>query len=325
MTPDDPERRARRNELLNTAFRLVGTEFSRCFAPPPLCPQEAIRAHSVQNARCLDLLARDGHVVAPRLHLDAKSGPSVDLAYVGRNRATTFSGVCQKHDSNIFAPIETTPLDLDNPEHRFLLAYRATFYEIHASCAAAWQVQMGYLKRVELGLDPKGEPSDAGLFATNRMVVAYETFRYKEVFDEAFLAQHYSGIAHDVLLFDVAQPTLAACALFSLDNAARGGDVVYVCLNILPLNSSQTAAVFSYVAPDAAPARAELDRILNSSGHHQRYELSRRLLNNCQNFVLSPAYVDTWSDQKRQAILGYFVRTALHDDLTVEDPHLFLF
>jgi hypothetical protein len=307
-------------------FRLVGTEFSRCFAPPPVCPQEAIRAHSVQNARCLDLLARDGHVVAPLLRLDARRGPSVDLAYVGRNRATTFSGVCQKHDSNIFAPIETAPLDLGNGQHLFLLAYRATFYEIHACCTAAWQVQMGYLKRVEVGLDRKDEPSDAGFFATHRMMVAYETLRYKEVFDEAFLTQDHSGIAHDVLLFDVAQPTLAACALFSLDNRVyRGGHTIHVCLNILPLNSSQTAAVFSYVASDAAPARAALDRILSSSGHHQRYELSRRLLNNCQNFVLSPAYVDTWSDRKRQAILGYLVLTALQDDLTVEDPHLFLF
>jgi hypothetical protein len=325
MTADSPERRERRNELLRTMFKLVGTEFSRCFAPPSLCPEEAIRAHSVQNARCLELLAHNGHVVAPVLRLDARTGPSIDLTRVGRNRATTFTGLCREHDRNIFAPIETAAVDLDSPEHRFLLAYRATFYEIHATCAAAWQVQTSYLTRVELGFDPKDQPSDAGLFATDRMMVACETFRYKEAFDEAFLVREYSSLAHDVLLFDVAQPTLAACALFSLDHAPRADDLVRVCLNILPLDSTRTAAVFSYMQTDAPRARAGLDRILSSSGHHQRYELSRRLLNSCQNFVLSPVYVATWSDEKRQAIVRYFVRTALQDDFSVEDPNLFLF
>jgi hypothetical protein len=37
--------------------------------------------------------------------------------------------------------LRRTQLDLDNCEHRFLLAYRATFYEIHASCAALLVLQ----------------------------------------------------------------------------------------------------------------------------------------------------------------------------------------
>lgn len=325
MTPDDSERREVRNELLRTMFRLVGAEFSRCFAPGRLCPETAIRAHSVQNARSLALPAHNGHVVAPVLRLDTSTGPSIELRQVGRNRATTFTGLCREHDGSMFAAIETAPLDLDSPEHRFLLAYRATFYEVHATCAAAWQVQTSYLKRVDLGLDPRGEPSNAGLFATDRMMIAYETFRYKEAFDQAFLSREYAHIAHDVLLFDVAQPTLAACALFSLDDASRADDVVRVCLNIVPLDSTRTAAIFSYLQADASAARAGLDRILGSSGHYQRYELSRRLLNSCQNVVLSPAYVATWSAEKREAIVRYVVRTALKDDLNVEDPNLFLF
>jgi hypothetical protein len=38
-----------------------------CLAPGIGCEAEAIRAHSVQNATTIELLQRDGHVVAPKL------------------------------------------------------------------------------------------------------------------------------------------------------------------------------------------------------------------------------------------------------------------
>jgi len=315
----------RRNELLNTVFRIRAAEFSCCFAAPPPCPHPAIRAHSVQNARSFDLLAVDGHLVSPTIRLDAKTGLLVDLAHVGRNHATTFSGLCVKHDREIFAPIETGILDAENPEHRFLLAYRATLYEVHAACAAAWQVQMGYQKRVELGLDPQDEPSRTGLYAVDRMIVSYETYRYKELFDTAYMERQFTVLEHDLVTLQVTEPTVAACALFSLDHIPRGDDVVRVCLTILPLEPSRTIALFSYLQADAPLARAELSRILTSSGAHQKYELSRRLLNNCHNFVVSPRHVASWSAAKRRVITEFFVRTAIHDDLQFQDPHLLLF
>src|SRR5712691_4178320 len=105
-------------------FSLRAAEFSRCFAAPPPCPLPAIRAHSVQNARSLDLLAVEGHVVAPTIGLDAEQGLLVELARVGRNQATTFSGLCPTHDREIFAPIEHASVNPHDPQDRFLLAYR---------------------------------------------------------------------------------------------------------------------------------------------------------------------------------------------------------
>lgn len=306
-------------------FRLKAAEFPRCFAAPPPCRNPGIRAHSVQNARCLDLIVVDGHLVSPTIRLDAAKGPLVELARVGRKQATTFSGLCAKHDRDIFAPIETANLDPENPEHRFLLAYRTTFYEVHATCAAAWQIQMGYQKRTELGFDPKDQPSRAGMVAVDRMIVAYETYRYKEHLDRAFLEGDFAILDHDMIMLQVARPTVASSALFSLDHLLRGDDVVRVCLTILPLEPERTVVLFSYLRADAPLARGELARVLTSSGAHQKYELSRRLLNNCHNFALSPRYVASWSTAKRRVITDFYVRTVLHDDLEFEDPDLLLF
>ena len=315
-----------RKELVNTAFRLRGTEFSRCFAPGPLCNQPAIRAHSVQNARALDLLARGGHVIAPVHRMDVGRGILVELSDVGRSKATTFSGLCETHDRDLFSPIETQPIDIAHEEHLFLLAYRAVIYELHATCAAGWLLQMGYLKRVELGLDPKNEPSPAGLRATERLAVAYGTYLYKIRFDEAYARRQFRSLVYDVLTLEVSAPTIAASSLFGLANASNSeGDVVRVALTILPLDPKRTATLFSYLPQDALLARAHLSRILGSFGDHQKYELSRHLLNHCSNFVLAPAYVDTWTPEKRQIVTKYFANTILQDDLEFEHPDLLLF
>jgi hypothetical protein len=99
----------------------------------------------VQNARILDSLEVDGHLIALEVNIDAQSGPQLTFERVGRNRATTFTGLCAEHDSALFAPIDTAPPDLESPQHRFLFAYRAALYESHATLAVAQQMQVAHL------------------------------------------------------------------------------------------------------------------------------------------------------------------------------------
>jgi len=50
-------------DLRDIFFGLDSSRLERCFAPGMTCEADAIRAHSIQNARQLDLLVEDGHVV----------------------------------------------------------------------------------------------------------------------------------------------------------------------------------------------------------------------------------------------------------------------
>jgi hypothetical protein len=258
--------------------------------------------------------------------MDIARGLDIQLSRTGRNEATTFAGLCAVHDAEIFAPIDTQSFDPANPEHLFLLAYRATIYELHATVAAGWAMQHLYQKRVELGLDPKEQPSDAGLHATSRMLVSYETYMYKLQFDEAYQTRQFDTIVHDAIELRVAAPTVTASALFSVDehfNSAN--ETVRVCLTILPLTSTRTVAILSYLPIDAPIARTHLSRVLESSGAHQMYELSRYLLNYCSNFVLSPVFYESWAPTKRAVVTEYFVRTTQKNDLAYEALDLMLF
>ena len=318
---DDP----RRKELLNAIFAIKGSTIAKCFWPGANCPHAAIRAHSVQNATALGLLEERGHVIAPSIRLDRQKGPIIDLRSVGRNRATTFAGLCAAHDQEAFAPIELGELDLDDPEHRFLLAFRATFYEVHATASAAMQVQSAYVKRVELGLDPKSVPSAAGIFATQRLFVAWQTYMYMTQLAQAYVTKRFDFAHHDLRLLDVEMPTLAASALFSLDARPRKNDVIRVCLTVLPTTRTQTALVLSYTRDDANSARRELKKLLTSESTTLTRELTLRLLNHCANFVLSPLYVASWTPTKRAVVIDLFKRTVFHNDLDFDHAELDLF
>ncbi len=314
-----------KKRLINALFKIENWEYGKCFAPPGHCPRPAIRAHSVQNARSLDLFARKGHVTGITRRIDAERGPVIEFGDVGRNLATTFAGLCAEHDQEIFAHIDRQPFDPGNPQHLFLIAYRAAFRELHVTCAAGSKLQTGYRERVKAGLDPKDSPSPAGIKALDQMILAHETYMYKTAFDEAYLGGDFARVVHNVIDISTPQPTVAACALFSVHGVERNGDWVRACLNILPLSTTRSVAVFSYLPADAPLAREMLGRILFSQGEYQKYELSRRLLNSCENFVLAPAYFDSWTARKKDVVREYFVGTILQEDVTNEDPDLFLF
>src|SRR3972149_8263724 len=134
----------KRNSLKNSVFKIWNGKYLQCLEPKEACAQQSIRAHSIQNEVILELLQYDGHVVMPRLKLDQNFGPRVWFESVGRNKATTFTGLCTEHDTDIFAPIENASIDVENDLHLFLLAYRAVLRETHVTIEGAIKNQVAY-------------------------------------------------------------------------------------------------------------------------------------------------------------------------------------
>ena len=296
----------------------------RCLAPGLNCAAPAIRAHSVQNSQVLDLLVRDGHVKAPKIRFSLASGPALTFDDVGRNQATTSAGFCSEHDASIFKSIDNHAFRSDS-EYLFLMAYRAVARELHAQMDGAYKIQGGYNKRVELGIDSRDEPTGAGMLAVQHMMKSYQTYVYKIPFDEALVSGNYDAVSHLVIELQHQVPTIAVCSHLSLDDLSRNGDPIRVSLNILPLDIGQSVAVFSYLSSEADLVRVGLHRILTSEGEYQKYLLSKLVLNNCENFVVSPSYYDQWNCEKRKAVTDYVVETLYTGKLEVENPDLYLF
>jgi hypothetical protein len=189
----------------------------------------------------------------------------------------------------------------------------------------AVRIQGNYQKGVELGLDSGNEPTVAGMVAVEYMMKSYQTYEYKIPFDEALVSGNYDAISHDVITINHEEPTIAVCSLLSIDRMFRNGDWVRVALNVVPLSTTESVAVFSYLTQDADLARTALHRLVTAEGFYQKYLLSKLILNNCENFVVSPAYYDRWTPEKKKAINEYFIETLTEGNLDVEDQNLYLF
>ncbi len=314
-----------RTEAVASFFEGAGLRLHRCLAPGMVCKGTAIRSHSVQNSRVLDLLARDGHVKGVGKRIEGDAGPVIRFEDIGRNQATTFTGFCSKHDSEIFRSIETEPFRPSDPEHLFLVAYRAVARELHACMEATVQIQGSYEARIRRGLDGGNEPEPMGMFAVEYMIKSWLTYRYKCCFDEALLLRKYDKVSHDVFYLTHASPSLAVCSLYAADDVRGNDDWVRVALNVLPLTQTESVVVFTYLPQDAALAKASLAGVLNSPSFSQKYLLSKQILNHCDNFVVAPEHFDTWSPEKVDTIVDFFSETLFKGNLSAEDERLYLF
>jgi hypothetical protein len=123
-----------RRRLFGEGVSHLKQKYEICLFPGTECSSPAIAAHSVQNNGILDRLAHDGHVISPRMEVTFSSQPpNYAFERIGRNRATTFTGLCSQHDTELFKPIDTAVIDLESTEHLFLLAYRSVLKEAHAT------------------------------------------------------------------------------------------------------------------------------------------------------------------------------------------------
>lgn len=313
------------SEDLGRFFQTYHTRFGKCLEPHMACGEEAIRAHSIQNSGVIDLLATDNHVrvIRPKF---SSAGPELDFELIGRNKAATFTGLCNKHDTQLFLPLDTRALDTTNREQLFLLAYRSVTRELHAVMEGASKIQSTYQSRVERGIDPKDEISPAGAVATQHLLIAFFTYQYRaEHFDKPLLEARFDEIEHDIIMLNNQPPVLAVSSLFSLDEVEVGDDVARVVLNVMPMSQQKTAVIFSYTRADHKPARAYFDRVFTAQGEYQKFELSRLILGRMENFLISPRHFDTWSSEKIEHIKKAFAGTMFNRDEVPEHPDMMLF
>ena len=82
-----------RLELFNAGLKQLSSKLDVCLWPANECEKDAIRAHSVQNKKVLEQLCENNHVVMPRFKISANKIPEFFFDSVGRNKATTFTGL----------------------------------------------------------------------------------------------------------------------------------------------------------------------------------------------------------------------------------------
>jgi hypothetical protein len=166
-------------EEAKSFFALRKLKYERCLESTWTCQDKPIRAHSIQNARVLDLIQEQGHVVMPRVKLWNDKPPTYEFERVGRNDASTFTGLCAKHDAELFKTLDTQPLDLSNEQHKRLLAYRSVMRELHTQLEGAQRIQVAHEDAVRRGRTAANTASFSALAAVQAFEKTWRVLRHR--------------------------------------------------------------------------------------------------------------------------------------------------
>jgi hypothetical protein len=188
------------------------------------------------------------------------------------------------------------------------------------------QLQALYNSRVGRGVDSRDETSPAGQKSVEQMLLCWATWRYRyKYYDEPFLSKSFAGIEHNIVELGTQEPCLAASSFFTLKDVPVDEELVGTAINVLPISNTKTVVAFSYASQDRGTVHAALDRILNSEGDTQKYELSKLILSRISNVVLSPRHVAKWGPSRTKKISDAFVETVRTQRDVGDDAEFMLF
>jgi hypothetical protein len=301
--------------LKESFFKNLKTTDKRCWSPDGICNLKPINAHSIQNSKILESLSLNGHVIMPQEKVVHKGEvPIVGFAKVGRSEASTFTGLCGKHDKEIFSPIDDFDIELDNDQQLFLLAYRSIFKKYHSLVSAAISVNNIYEDQVKVGRATHNSEDFSLKWSMIQHIRAWGAYRYKGVYDTAYLLRRYDIVNHEKFSFKHKRPTTAVSALYWLEIPKPNSmQVPWIALNVVPVQN-ETHVIFSYLVEDTDYAKPEITEIFNSSLKRRLWLLSERILGSTDNFVVSPAFWGGLSKKKKDSILTYY-RDTLWDKI----------
>lgn len=138
--------------ILRQVRKFRGTAYcSHPLASQQECGGPIVRAHTLPRSGSLSAICVNRHVYG----LEAGGMPDdtgiFPFKRIGVNEASTFTGFCQRHDTEMFRPLEMEPFTASK-EQLFLLAYRALSKEVYAKRFALRMQPL--LRKGDVGKEP---------------------------------------------------------------------------------------------------------------------------------------------------------------------------
>lgn len=288
-------------------FDLQKKVYEKCLYVGFGCENKPVRAHSIQNGKVLDLLQEDNHVIMPVQKLSPETGPFTEFALVGRNSASTFTGLCAEHDAELFKLADTQPLDLENGEQLNQLAYRAVMRELHTSVEGAYRIDSLHQDNVRRGLVSADAPNPAMIFWDK----GWRVIRYKGAhFDSPRANGKNPALTHHPIELTDQTPTVAVSSLFSVEHD-KAGDIVGPMLTVVPMDENKTVAIVSYPSKQRAVVEEHLSGLFKAGdATSTKRELSRLVIEKVENFALAPIFFHSWSEDKKKRVIDAYEGTA---------------
>lgn len=211
------------------------------------CKGDIVKAHTIQRNGGLSKIAEAGHLM--HFHLDFSKPPGdptlLTTERIGINKASTFTGFCNLHDTKTFEPIERHPF-VPNSQSTFLLGYRALSREIFMKRAQNQNVPL------LTGFD-KGKSLDEqimlqafmGVYGEGVAAGLKDAEHHKSIYDRILASNDFSESRFYVVCLDRTPDIM--CSAVKLVSHDFHGNVVQ---DLRRLDAVMESITFSLIATD---------------------------------------------------------------------------
>jgi len=218
------------------------------------CKGDIIRAHSIQRNGGLNQIAVNGHVYMLNNQLGSfiKSAGQLEYGLIGINKATTFTGFCNYHDTTTFQPIEQKPFS-PSQESAFLLSYRALCRELYSK-----RFQLESVKLLHEGDRGKSQEyqktyqKSINLYESGINAGLKDVEYHKQLYDVKLIAADYSDVSYYAVCFDRVPDFMCSSAIL-LEMDFRG-NVLQDSQDFKDLNKRLLQCSFSLIGTDTGGA-----------------------------------------------------------------------
>lgn len=282
------------------------TDFKCCFAADKdNCTSIIKDAHSIQNNRILNRISEDGHLYT--IDSDFSSGvPDAVFKKISRNKASTFFGFCDKHDTELFKPIEQFPY-IGTEEQNFLFAFRSFASEYHKKIRALENMRNLFKEHPYLLL----ESSAVRTYKVAKIDV--EDYKHNYNLLTGYIdAKDFSSLRSfsKEIGFEV---NFAASSFFAVAKDFKGNVLndIYdldieimpeIYINIFPVEG-KTHIILSYDKKYDYMYQSYFKQLEEADVEDLLRHISYLIIEYSENIYFKPSWIDRLSEKKRKSIL----------------------
>ncbi len=301
----------REGAFKNYAYKLdKESKIKECLYPnSEQCEGKIKSAHSLQNNGVLSKISENGHVVIPNTDY-GKDDLIYDVKDVSKNKATTFTGFCDKHDTLVFKDIETKEIDVTSNKQCFLFAYRAFALELHKKKEALKSRQQLFEVRPTLS-------KEIEFIAQYRYaeLALNDVSVYKKFFDKALINENYDMIQSTTFTFDY-EVSMAACGGFTLTYDIKGNKMNDIhsmederlktlFFTIIP-NNGKTYFIFSWIKYDNVFFKDYIQQLEGLTEEQFKTYINNFLPSYTENLVIAPSLWSSFTKHQKDAFFKLF-------------------
>lgn len=281
-------------------------------------------AHAIQNNRILNRISENGHVYTITAKVSRK-GIDADFKKVSKNKASTFFGFCDFHDTELFKPIELNDYTGD-PLQNFLFAFRGFCLEYHRKIRRLNTLRNGFK------INPA---SMLSLTIIHNYRIAEFDIADSRTEYETFREDYINGNFEDLVTLQRSldyEVDFAISSGFAVKDDVLGNEIndIYsiktelipnIYLNIFPVQN-QTTIILSYHKKYEKVYNDYFEQLKVLSDRQLEKHLNFLIINYTENVFFRPRLIDAMSEQEKNSLLKSFESSMEFDkrlELLIED------